>query len=175
MNALLTGAAAPGFDDPLEMLQACHGRIQAQCDTLRRLAEHLATQGNDVQAQQAARAILRYFDTAGRHHHDDEERDLFPQLLATGDTTAAALVSRLLDEHQVMDGAWQDLRPLLVDISENLSNQLDAQIAERFIGLYAQHIAVENGSLLPLAGTLLNEEQLRTLGHNMAARRGVKI
>ncbi len=175
MSALLTGAAAPGFDDPPEMLQACHGRIQAQCDTLQRLTEHLATQGNDVQAQQAARAILRYFDTAGRHHHDDEECDLFPQLLATGDPTAAALVARLLDEHQAMDAAWQDLRPLLIDIAEQRDSQLDAPVAERFIALYAQHIALENGSLLPLAGDLLNEGQLRTLGHNMAARRGVKI
>lgn len=174
MNSLIGATATPGFDDPLEMLQACHGRIQSQCDTLRRLMEHLTTHGNDTQAQQAAHAILRYFDTAGRHHHDDEECDLFPQLLATSDRTAAALIARLLDEHQLMDGAWQDLRPLLVEVSERRSDQLDAQIAERFIGLYAQHIALENGQLLPLASTLLNEEQLRSLGHNMAVRRGVK-
>ena len=173
MNSLLGGAAAPGFDDPLEMLHACHGRIEAQCDTLHRLLQHLDTNGNDDQAGQAARAILRYFDTAGQHHHQDEERDLFPLLRATHDQTAAALVARLLSEHQKMDAAWQRLHPLLVGLSEDGADKLDAEVVEHFISLYAQHIALENGSLLPLAGTLLNERQLRSLGDSMAARRGV--
>jgi len=175
MNTLLTGAVAPGFDDPLEMLLACHGRIQAQCHTLHRLEDHLITHGNDEQAQQAARAILRYFDTAGRHHHDDEEQDLFPALLATGDPTAQGLVAQLLAEHQKMDAAWQRLRPLLLDIAEAGSGQLDAAAAAHFSELYAQHIALENGSLLPLASRLLTAVQLGLLGRSMAARRGVSI
>jgi hemerythrin-like domain-containing protein len=175
IESLTGGSAAPGFDDPLEMLQACHGRIQAQCTTLHKLVNHLQTHGNDEQAAQAARAILRYFDTAGRHHHDDEEQDLFPRLLATRDQTAAALVARLLDEHKSMDAAWQRLRPQLVDIAEDRSNQIETAIAEHFTGIYAQHIALENGNLLPLASTLLQADQLRSLGQSMAARRGVKI
>ena len=37
----LPGHSAPavGFEVPLEMLAACHGRVQAQCATLQRLAE----------------------------------------------------------------------------------------------------------------------------------------
>jgi len=30
----------------------------------------------------AAQGILRYFDTAGQLHHQDEEQDLFPALHA---------------------------------------------------------------------------------------------
>ncbi len=171
MNALL--ASAPGFDDPLEMLRACHGRIQAQCAMLSRLVEHLATQGCDAQASQAARAILRYFDTAGHHHHQDEEVDLFPALLATHDTTAASLVSRLIGEHKKMEAAWQALRPQLVDIAEDVSGELDENVVAHFCGLYAEHIAVENGELLPLATSLLGAEQQERLGHAMAVRRGV--
>ena len=175
MNPLFGSAAAPTFDDPLEMLRACHGRIEAQCDTLRKLLEHLRTHGNDTQASQAARAILRYFDTAGHHHHDDEEKDLFPQLLATHDQTATDLIARLLAEHKHMENAWQRLRPMLLDIAEDKSDDLDADIAATFIRLYAQHIELENGNLLPLAATLLNEAQLRAFGNKMAARRGVSI
>jgi len=113
MNDPFNIPAAPGFDDPLEMLQACHGRITAQCDTLQRLVAHLQMQGNDEQAGQAARAILRYFDTAGQHHHQDEEQDLFPALLASGDPSAAAYIERLLGEHTQMNNAWRALRPLL--------------------------------------------------------------
>ena len=69
----LLGAVAPGFDRPLDVLEACHGRIAKQCDTLEKMLAHLPAHGADVQAQQAARAVLAYFDTAAVHHHDDEE------------------------------------------------------------------------------------------------------
>lgn len=165
--------AAPGFDDPLEMLQACHGRITAQCDTLQRLVSHLQLQGNDEQAAQAARAILRYFDTAGQYHHQDEEQDLFPALLAGGNPLAAEYILRLLGEHKDMEKAWQSLRPLLLAIAEDNANTLDANIAAHFIDCYARHIEFENGNLLPLAQTLLSKEQVTDLGAKMSKRRGV--
>ena len=39
MDITLPGHSAPavGFEVPLEMLAACHGRVQAQCATLLRL------------------------------------------------------------------------------------------------------------------------------------------
>lgn len=175
MTSLLNSATAPTFDDPLEMLRACHGRIEAQCVTLGRLVEHLSTHGGDEQAVVAARAILRYFDTAGKNHHQDEEQDLFPQLLLTHDETATSLISRLLLEHQGLEAAWQSLRPLLVAITEYNLVSLDSNIVEHFVGIYARHIEIENGTLLPLAATLLNTAQLRQIGLSMAARRGVSI
>ena len=41
----IPGFSAPsaGFEAPLEMLSACHLRIERQCATLRRLVPHLAT------------------------------------------------------------------------------------------------------------------------------------
>jgi len=171
MSTLIGGAPAPSFDDPLEMLRACHGRIQAQCATLQKLLTHLPTHGCDTQAQQAAQAILRYFDTAGRHHHDDEEQDLFPLLLATRDDTAQTLVTHLLGEHKVMDAAWQDVRVYLAEISSGKSSALDAATVGHFIDVYDRHIAVENSQLLPLAQRLLDHDQLGSLGRNMASRR----
>jgi iron-sulfur cluster repair protein YtfE (RIC family) len=83
MALTLPGHSAPavGFEVPLEMLAACHGRVQHQCETLLRLVTHLQTHGADRPAQEAASAVMRYFDTAARHHHEDEEQDLFPALL----------------------------------------------------------------------------------------------
>lgn len=171
MKNLIGGTPAPTFDDPLEMLLACHGRIQAQCATLNKLLAHLPQHGCDTQAQQAARAILRYFDTAGRHHHDDEEKDLFPLLRASPSSAAHALVARLLDEHKAMDAAWQRLRAYLTGLADGNSAALDTEAAEHFIGVYDRHIALENTELLPLAKRLLTVEQLETLGKSMAARR----
>lgn len=175
MTNSLLGNAAPTFDDPLEMLRACHGRIEAQCVTLGRLVVYLSTHRYDEQAVQAAHAILRYFDTAGQHHHQDEEQDLFPQLLSTQNSSATLLVTRLLLEHQGLETAWRNLRLLLVSITEGDARTLDRRIVEHFIEVYARHIETENGSLLPLAATLLNTDQLRLIGRNMAARRRVSL
>ncbi|HEX5338277.1 MAG TPA: hemerythrin domain-containing protein, partial [Gallionella sp.] len=73
MISLTSTPAAPSFDHPLGMLHACHGKILRQCDTLTKLAAHLSRNGCDEQARQAAQGILRYFDTAGQFHHQDEE------------------------------------------------------------------------------------------------------
>lgn len=173
MTNLLGSAAAPGFDDPLEMLEACHGRIQSQCATLNKLLTYLPRHGCDLQAQQAAQAILRYFDTAGQHHHADEEQDLFPCLCGTSSAEARELVARLLDEHKGMEAAWQRLRPMLLAVAEGQSAELDAAVAQHFVAVYDRHIDQENGELLPLAARLLSAAQLKTLGQSMAARRGV--
>lgn len=166
-------AHAPRFDDPLAMLSACHERIAAQCVTLEKLRVHLVTQGCDAAAQQAATRILRYFNTAGQHHHSDEEDDLFPLLQATGDATAQRLVGYLLARHQELNVAWDALRAALNKIVAGELALLDATQTSAFIAAYQAHIALENTQLLPLASVLLNAVQQEVLGRSMAARRCV--
>ena len=173
MSDLLGGAFAPSFDNPLEMLLACHDKIQSQCATLRKLLQHLSSHDCDAQAQQAAQAILRYFDTAGKNHHDDEEQDLFPCLLALPNPEVHELITRLLDEHKLLNAAWQQLRPLLLDIAEGRTAELDIKSVEHFITVHDRHIFLENAQLLPQAAILLDHIQLEELGRSMAARRGV--
>jgi hypothetical protein len=66
---------APSFDEPLEMLAACHERIEDKLKVLERLAPHLEKSGCDPEAKSAAHAVLRYFDTSGVWHHQDEDED----------------------------------------------------------------------------------------------------
>ncbi|WP_232821524.1 cupin domain-containing protein [Acidithiobacillus ferrivorans] len=66
------GNAAPSFDDPVRLLRACHERILGHCETLERLAEHLARVGADSEARLAAARIRRYFHVAGPAHHADD-------------------------------------------------------------------------------------------------------
>src|SRR3970282_1520807 len=102
---------APGFDEPLAMLRACHERIQRQCATLAKLAAHLRRDGLTDDARQAAADIHRYFASAGRQHHADEEQDLFP-VLRPGPVLAARRDARARD-HTEMESLWQRLEPLL--------------------------------------------------------------
>lgn len=171
----LLGASAPTFTTPLEMLRACHGRIQAQCATLHKLLQHLPQHGGDAQARQAAQAVLRYFNTAGQHHHQDEEMDLFPLLLSTPSAEAHELVMQLIAQHHEMDAAWLRLHPQLQALAEGSRSQLDAEVVSHFTTLYDRHIELENGRLLPLAASLLSAASLAELGGKMAARRGITL
>ena len=63
---------AVGFEQPFEMLEACHERVQRSLALLGRIARHIDAQGHDAQSRSAAVDVLRYFDIAGPHHHEDE-------------------------------------------------------------------------------------------------------
>lgn len=172
MIPILSAAPAPSFDHPLEMLRACHGKILRQCDTLQKLTIHLTSHGCDHEAQQAASGILRYFDTSGQFHHQDEEKDLFPALRAMTDNP---LLDRLLSEHTGMLAAWDALRPVLVQLTAGNNAALDTTLTQPFIAAYTNHIKLENTELLPLAARLLNPSQLRQIGQRMAERRGASF
>jgi hemerythrin-like domain-containing protein len=178
MITFTSAEPAPTFDRPLEMLHACHGKILHQCETLQKLAVHLSSNGCDQQARQAAQDILRYFDTAGQFHHQDEEENVFPALrLAAGSTQPRLrdLLGRLLSEHIVMLGAWNALRPFLLQVAEGTDTQLPDALAAKFINSYTGHIAVEESELLPLAARLLSPQQTAAIGKRMAERRGAKF
>ena len=142
MTLTLAGHSAPsvGFEVPLEMLAACHLRVQDQCTTLLRLVPHLAAHGADRQAQQAATALMRYFDTSARHHHDDEERDLFPALiesvagadavclhtLTAAQVRVRTLTAALTAEHRELEARWKALRQVLAQVA---AGQVLVQVA----------------------------------------------
>lgn len=166
---------APSLDEPLEILSACHGRVLAQLETLRRLLPHLLAHGADAQASQAASAVLRYFDTAAKHHHEDEEVDLLPALQSAvtpglqGQLAEAR--GRILDEHGRMVALWDRLRPQLEAVRLGQGSTLDQQLLSELDSLYRNHIEFEDSRLLPLARLLLDESALRVLAQAMTRRR----
>lgn len=173
------GFAAPAasFEAPLEMLAACHGRIEQQLATLRRLVPHVAEHGADGEAQSAAAAVLRYFDTAAPAHHADEEEDLFPALIESMAGSDAVcihdLTERLGAEHHELEVAWDGLRGTLTGIAAGSVNRLDAQAVEAFAARYENHLAAENQELLPMAARLIDDAALEQIGRAMRARRGI--
>ena len=169
---------AAGFEVPLEMLSACHGRVERQCQTLLRLVPHLAANGADQAAREAAQNIMRYFDTSAKHHHADEEEDLFPALLqcAAPDELARLreLLAALCAQHRELEQAWGELRWKLEGIWLGVNSELDADEVGRLAELYRSHIAREEEELLPLSARLLGDAQLDAVGRAMRLRRGIK-
>lgn len=166
---------APSFDEPVAMLEACHGRIEAQLQTLEKLVEHLADYGNDAEARDAARFVMRYFDTAGADHHRDEDEDLFPLLRRRAAEQERAEISAVINEleadHRTMELQWSRLRERLSRIAQDNGAELSATDIAGFAWLYRRHIEREAAAVLPFARQALSEAERARLGERMAARR----
>jgi hemerythrin-like domain-containing protein len=169
--------AAAGFEAPLAMLADCHRRVERQCATLARLVAHLEANGSDSAAREGAAAVMRYFDTAAPNHHADEEEDLFPALIESMAGSDAVclreIIAALLADHRELDRRWAALRRALQAVVAGQSTPLSAADVQGFADLYARHIALEEGELLPMAGRLLGDAELDRLADAMRRRRGL--
>ena len=169
--------SVPGFDQPIAVLKHCHDKIRKQLTTLQNLLAHLVQHGNTADAQQAAKAVLQYFNQAAHLHHDDEEQDLMPMLqaTATGEDAAllATLVPEILADHQRMDQAWLTLRPELDAIAAGTGVQLSAHGVRDYVAAYQAHMSKEEGQLAPMAKRLFSAQQMEQLGTAMQRRRGI--
>lgn len=170
---------AAGFDQPFEMLHACHERVQRTLGLLARLRDHLRQHGADAQAREAARDVLRYFDIAAPLHHEDEELHVFPPLLAHGSAAVVELVQALQAEHAAMARHWAEARvPLAAAaLAEGAAGAVpwspeQEKVLDDFAGLYAEHIVREESVAYPAAQVLLGESGWAPMGREMARRRG---
>jgi hemerythrin-like domain-containing protein len=190
MNApqsLFPGPSA-GFDEPVEMLEACHQRVLRMLALLERLAAHLTDAGADASAQQAAIDLKRYFDVAAVHHHDDEERHVLPLLGRLG---RHALARQLFDEHRALSAAWTRIRAELDAVQAGRQPEAGHEPGEasaargarearevrwrEFAARYRAHIALEEGTVHPLLHIALDEPMRRAMGEDMARRRGAVL
>lgn len=162
------------FGHPLEALRDCHVRIEERLGALERLVEHLANHGAAAAAQSTAKDVVRYFDTAGTWHHQDEDEDLFPLLralaAAQGRSEIAAAIEELEREHGTMLGLWRALRASLERVAHGEA-RLDTEQVTRFAWLYRRHMDRESAAVLPFATQALSTQNLAALGERMAARR----
>jgi len=161
----------------VEMLYACHDRVGRQCETLSRLAQHLLANGSDVAAQQAATAVLRYFDLAAPQHHADEELDVFPAILnaTTGNSKAdvAVLIDHLLQDHRTLESLWEHLSIALNRVAHGLPAQLNLDTLNAFLNCYRNHIDLENQLLFAKLNQLLPNDEIASIGRAMRHRRGI--
>lgn len=173
----------PGFsaliaetEAPLEMLAAYHRGIEAQCTSLRHLVPHLLARGADDAARAAAIKLMRYFDTCARHHHADEEDDLFPALIESMAGSDALclreIIAGLTADHRALEACWRHLRAILEGIAAGKCVPLLVDDVEALAVRYERHIQREESELLPMAARLLSDDELAGIGRAMRARRG---
>jgi len=169
-------ALGPSFEEPFEMLQACHERVDRMLTLLGKLREHLLQFGADEQARQAARDVMRYFDKAGPQHHRDEELHVFPTLLGTQDVDMIHLVARLQVDHLEMASRWIIARSLLEEVVSGMRtrfNEADDAILQAFADMYKEHMRQEEAIAFPKARGDMDTDRLKAMSQEMQARRGV--
>ena len=173
----LPGFSSPavGFEQPFEMLEACHQRVQRSLGLLARIVEHVEHQGHDASSRGACGDVLRYFDLAGPHHHEDEERHLFPRLRDHPDARVREAVATLAQDHARLHALWQRLRAVLLrwraaDAPPPVGED-ERALVRQFSDGYTRHIALEEALAYPAARPLFSPDDQRRIGAEMAARR----
>lgn len=168
------------FTDPIGVLGDCHRRIERFLGTLLAVAEQ--AQGGPLEDEQrrALGAALRYFREAAPRHVADEEESLFPRLRQSRAPDAEAALNRLEEDHAAVQAWHQELdglgaRWLTAGRLEQAGLEHFEMLARRLKGAYEPHIALEDDEVFPSARRLLSAEQLRAVGQEMAARRGVRF
>jgi len=177
----LHAAPSVGFDEPFEMLHACHQRVERMLTLMERLAAHVVQHGPDEQARGAAADVIRYFDQAAPHHHMDEERHVLP-VLRRGGAAQQTLAARLADEHRRMEASWPLLRQHLLELG---AGELPADWPadplapmppawKAFVDLYRDHVEAEELDAYPACREAMCGETAAAMGEEMARRRGVR-
>lgn len=179
MATALPGFDAPavGFEQPFEMLAACHERVRRSLALLQRLIEHIDAKGHDTQSRSAAADVLRYFDLAAPQHHLDEERHVFAVLAAAGDATLATAAAALRSDHARMDTLWAPLRVALQAWTlPGASGPVGAVVQQQALAfgqVYAAHLQTEEETVFPAARARMDAPRLAHMSYEMQARRRV--
>ena len=67
------GAPSATIDSPIDHLMACHRRIEQRLDTLFNAADRIEI--DRAGAQTAIQNSLRFMDTSGERHTEDEQQE----------------------------------------------------------------------------------------------------
>ncbi|MCU0925629.1 MAG: hemerythrin domain-containing protein [Hydrogenophaga sp.] len=161
-------------DTPISNFTNCHSGIIKRLNALDELPALLAPA---ARARQIAEQSLEFFREAIFEHHLEEERELFPAVLASarpGDELerVKAITKRLTEEHRMVEALWKRLEKGLKQVAKGQSTELDVDEVQRLVAEYTAHAAYEEAEFLPLAEQILgrNSNQMAALGLSLHMR-----
>jgi hemerythrin-like domain-containing protein len=142
---------------PFEALDRTHHQMLETLTQIDALIAHVAANGPDSVAQASAGAIHAFFAENARQHHADEERYVFPGLLAGTDLELVQHVRRLQQDHGWLEEDWLEIAPQIEAMARGYSwYDLDmlTHALPVFRQLYEDHIALEESLVYPAAKRL---------------------
>lgn len=145
--------AAPAVP-PFDALDRTHRRVLEVLGQFERLIAHVDDNGADEVARASAAEIFDFFENHAREHHAEEERHVFPHLLATEEAALVQAVKRLQQDHGWLEEDWLELAPQIEAISKGY-NWYDLAMLRLalpvFTALYHEHIGLEESLIYPEA------------------------
>lgn len=154
IDASRPGRRAAPVMIPFAALDETHRRVLDELQRLETLIARLADHGVDAEAREMAGQIMLFFSTHARRHHADEERLVFPGLLASADEAMQRHVMRLQQDHGWLEEDWLELAPQLEAVAQGY-NWYDLDMLRQalpvFAALYQDHIALEESLVYPEA------------------------
>lgn len=133
-------------------LDACHLQIQEHLLELKRMAKHMEAEGLNAADRKLAGEIEAFFSSTSRDHHLQEEKHVFPPLLALGTEDMKAAVLSLQQDHGFIEENWLELGPQMRAISEGNDWFHSAEFQHNvalFLELMDGHIALEESLIYP--------------------------
>jgi hemerythrin-like domain-containing protein len=169
-----TPSPATDANAPIQDFSQCHAGIIKRLHLLGELPALLAPA---ARASQIAERSLAFFREAIFEHHQDEERELFPVVLAHAEQGAEkaqvqAMVKRLTEEHRSLETQWKHLEPGLKKVGKGRFDDVNAEDVQRLVAQYLAHAEYEEKEFLPLSQAILgrNANHLAALGMAMHMR-----
>jgi hemerythrin-like domain-containing protein len=147
-------------DAPLQDFSRCHVAFVTVLEAALGLPEMIVTA---ARSRSCAADMLKMFHDRLLAHHDDEERDLFPAVLANawpGEEADRALtmVAQLIREHRDIAQRWEQLEPAVQAIANGYLPQLDSTLLQELVRRFNEHVRLEEEQFLPFAQQVLARE-----------------
>ncbi len=166
-------------DEPLSNFSQCHAGILRNLGEFGELPALLAPA---QRARRVAEHFLAFFRPVAFEHHQEEERELFPAVLASSTPGAERervqqMVDALTREHRDIEKQWNALEPQLKKFARGQSVDLDAQSIASLVAQYKEHARFEETEFLPLSEQILgrNSNHMAALGLSLHMRHQPKV
>jgi hemerythrin-like domain-containing protein len=169
-----TPTPAPRDDSPISEFSNCHVGILGHLSALGELPALLEPA---ARARQVAAETLKFFRDVVYEHHQQEERELFPAVLASAvpgeeRDRVQAIVERLTREHRAVEAAWSRLEPALKDVARGHDSNVRGEDIAELVRTYEAHARDEEQQFLPLSQAILgrNSDHMAALGLSLHMR-----
>ena len=164
----------PAGHSPIDDFSQCHVGILSHLQALGSLPALLEPM---ARARKIAADTVSFFRDAVYEHHAEEERELFPAVLASATQGAErdkvqAIVAELAAEHRKVEAAWARLEPKLKALAKGHEADVDGADITALVETYQAHARYEEEVFLPLSQAILgrNSNHLAALGISLHMR-----
>lgn len=158
--------------EPIAGFSRCHEGILQHLEALGGLPALLEPA---ARAREVAEETMRFFRAAVYEHHREEERELFPAVLASAAVGAEreqvqTIVRQLTEEHREVEGLYERVEPALKKVARGQAPDVpDAELIadiHRLVLQYEGHARYEETDFLPMAERILerNSNHMAALG-----------